>query len=147
MTNLAKKRTKQHCLLWRRCTGEFVFISLLFWKEHLSRCVIMVRFGTLYRLALAEMSISAIRESETTPNYWLAMHSTIVQKYRSVPQLLPMLIKNMLAAIYDSSMLLEHPVKCISSPRSSVFLAHSRSTWDQSGVHSPSVSESGVSIM
>jgi len=51
------------------------------------------------------------------------------------------LTKNMLAAINEPSMLLNHPTRCTSPLLSSVLLAISLSTWDPSSVHPPSVSE------
>jgi len=48
MTNSARKMTKYHCLLWRRCTGWCIVISL-FWKECLSWCIVLVRFRILCR--------------------------------------------------------------------------------------------------
>jgi len=50
ITNSARKRTEYKHRLWRRCTGVCVFSSVLFWKECLTWCVILVRFGLLCRL-------------------------------------------------------------------------------------------------
>jgi len=48
--------------------------------------------------------------------------------------------ENMLTTIYEPSMLLNHPVRCITPRGSSVLLALRQSTQDQSGVHSQLVS-------
>jgi len=47
MTDLARKRTEYHCILWRRCTGECIFSSVLFRKERLSWFIILIRYGIL----------------------------------------------------------------------------------------------------
>ena len=51
------------------------------------------------------------------------------------------------AAINVRSMLLKHPIKCISPQGSLVLLSHPQSSRDQQGVHSPSVSEQVVSLL
>jgi len=86
------------------------------------------------------MSPSAIGKWVNPPKYQVPIHRTIVQKGRCHPQCLPTLTKNMQAAIDELSMLLKYHVKCISPPGPSVLLTRPQSTWDQTGVHSPSVS-------
>jgi len=49
MTNLARKRAKLHRSLWRRWTGEGIFMSHLFQKVCLSWCVIFVQLRILPR--------------------------------------------------------------------------------------------------
>jgi len=45
ITKLARKRTKVHCLLWRRCTGWCIFICCLFLTEYIAWLFVLVRFG------------------------------------------------------------------------------------------------------
>jgi len=51
MTNLARKRTKKHRLLRRRCTRQGTFITFGFVLERLIWCFVFVRFGILRRFA------------------------------------------------------------------------------------------------
>ena len=95
--------------------------------------------------ALAEMCLSAIGKLENPPKCRLAVYPTIVQKRHSDPRCLPLPISSMPATIYEPSMLLKHPVKCISPQPSSALLAYLQCIRDQQGVHSPSVSEQVVS--
>jgi len=95
--------------------------------------------------ASAEMCLSAIRKLENPPKCRVAIYCTIVQKRHSDPWWIPLPMRSMPAAIYELSMLLKHPVKCISQQGSSVLLAYLQSIWDQHGVQSPSVSEQVVS--
>jgi len=90
--------------------------------------------------ALAEMSLSAIGISENQPKYWVAIYRDVVEKRRYNPPCHSSLTKTMLAAIYEPSMLLKHPVKYTPAPGSPDLLALSQSTRDQRGVHSPWVS-------
>ena len=81
--------------------------------------------------ALAKMSPSANGKSEIPPKDGVAIHRAIVETHRCDPRSLPTLMRNMLAAIYEPSMLPKHPAKCISPPGSSDVLAHPQSTRDQ----------------
>ena len=88
-----------------------------------------------------EISLSVIGKWKNQPKHRVAIHRTIVQKRRWDPWCLPTVTRNMLATIYEPSMLQKHPMKCISPQESSVVLALSQSTQDQWGVNCTSVSE------
>ena len=68
----------------------------------------------IHEPALAEFSLSAIGKSENPPKYRVAIHCTIVLKCHSDPRCLPIPMVNMPAAMHEPSILLRHPVKCIS---------------------------------
>jgi len=90
--------------------------------------------------AFPQMNLSAFRKLESPPKYQVASHHAIFQKHCCDPRCLPTLTRNMLATIYEPSMLQKHPVECTSPPGSSDVLALPQFTRDQYGVHSPSVS-------
>jgi len=95
--------------------------------------------------ALAEMCLSPIRKLEYPPKCPVAIHCTIAQKHHSNLRCLPIPMGSMPATICEPSMLLMHPVMCISLQESSLLLALLHSIRDQWGVHSPLVSEQVVS--
>jgi len=146
MTNLARKRIKLHCFLWRRCTGECIIISLLFRKEDLSWSVVLDRFGILNGIVdmQCQKCISAIGKPEYPHKDRVAIHHTIVQKHHCNLCCLPTLTENMLTAIYKAYVLLKHSVKYMPPPWSSVWFAHPESTHDQQAVDSPSLCEGVV---
>jgi len=84
-------------------------------------------------------------KSENPPKYRVAIHWTIVLKRYTDPRCLPIPMGNMPGTIYVPSTHLKHPVKSISPQGSGVLHAHPQSSRDQHGVHSPSISEPGVS--
>jgi len=72
MMNLARKWTKSDRHHWKRCTGESIVISVVFQKECLSWCVVVVRFGILCRIV---------------DNDWQTCLSWPWQKWRILPQI------------------------------------------------------------
>ena len=107
-------------------------LSLLEGASHLMRHLGQVP-DTLQvcRQAFAKLSLSAIEESEIPRRYWVANHRAIIQKHCCDPRRLPTLTRNMLAAIYEPSMLQKHPANCTSPPESFDVLALPQSTRDQ----------------
>jgi hypothetical protein len=91
------------------------------------------------------MCLSANGKLENPPKCRLAIHCTIVLTHHSDPRCLPIPRRNMPAAIYVPSTLLMHPVTCISPQGLRVLLARPQRIRAHQGVHSPSVSEPGVS--
>jgi hypothetical protein len=63
----------------------------------------------VYSQESAELSLSAIRQLENAPEYWVAIHYTIVQTCRCNPRYFIILMSNMLDQFYEPSIPLKHP--------------------------------------
>jgi len=88
------------------------------------------------RNALAEMSVPGSGISEIPPKYRVANHHAIFQKHCCDPRYYPAQMWNMVATIYELSMLQKYPMKSTSPPGSADVLPLPQSTWDEWGVHS-----------
>jgi len=144
MTNLARKWTQLHPILWRLCTGECISLSLIFQKECLSWLAFTVTFRLLQSfiaIIVAEMSHSVSRKYLNGPKYRVADYHTIAQKHHCNPLCLSILMKHTLATIWTPSILLKNSVMVLSPPAFSVVISLPQFSPDWWGGHYILVSE------